>query len=38
VVVGTRVTARIQTGYLYTYALVMLLGVAAAMAWALAPR
>jgi NADH-quinone oxidoreductase subunit L len=38
VVAGTRVTARIQTGYLYTYALVMLLGVAAAMAWALAPR
>jgi NADH-quinone oxidoreductase subunit L len=33
IVAGTRVTARIQTGYLYTYALVMLLGVAAAMTW-----
>ena len=33
---GTRVTARIQTGYLYTYALVMLLGVAAANTWAMA--
>ena len=38
VVAGTRVTGRIQTGYLYTYALVMLLGVAAAMTWALAPH
>ncbi|HYD12032.1 MAG TPA: NADH-quinone oxidoreductase subunit L [Allosphingosinicella sp.] len=36
VVGGTRVTARIQTGYLYTYALVMLLGVAAAITWAMA--
>jgi len=36
VVAGTRVTARIQTGYLYTYALVMLLGVAAAVTWAMA--
>jgi NADH-quinone oxidoreductase subunit L len=36
IVAGTRVTARIQTGYLYTYALVMLLGVAAAMTWAMA--
>ena len=36
IVAGTRVTARIQTGYLYTYALVMLLGVAAATTWALA--
>ena len=33
---GTRLTARVQTGYLYTYALVMLLGVAAAMTWAMA--
>ncbi len=33
---GTRVTARVQTGYLYTYALVMLLGVAAATTWAMA--
>ena len=36
VVAGTRITARIQTGYLYTYALVMLLGVAAATTWAMA--
>jgi NADH-quinone oxidoreductase subunit L len=36
VLAGTRLTARIQTGYLYTYALVMLLGVAAAMTWAMA--
>jgi NADH-quinone oxidoreductase subunit L len=36
VVAGTRLTARVQTGYLYTYALVMLLGVAAAMTWAMA--
>jgi len=35
VVAGTRLTARIQTGYLYTYALVMLLGVAAAATWAM---
>ncbi len=33
---GTRLTARIQTGYLYTYALAMLLGVAAATTWAMA--
>jgi NADH-quinone oxidoreductase subunit L len=33
---GTRLTARLQTGYLYTYALVMLLGVAAATTWAMA--
>jgi NADH-quinone oxidoreductase subunit L len=36
VMAGTRLTARIQTGYLYTYALVMLLGVAAATTWAMA--
>jgi NADH-quinone oxidoreductase subunit L len=36
VVAGTRVTARVQSGYLYTYALVMLLGVAAAVTWAMA--
>ncbi|HEV7658249.1 MAG TPA: NADH-quinone oxidoreductase subunit L [Allosphingosinicella sp.] len=35
IVAGTRLTARIQTGYLYTYALVMLLGVAAAATWAM---
>jgi NADH-quinone oxidoreductase subunit L len=33
---GTRITARIQTGYLYTYALVMLLGLAAATTWVMA--
>jgi NADH-quinone oxidoreductase subunit L len=33
VVAGTRVAVRVQTGYLYTYALVMLLGVCAALAW-----
>jgi NADH-quinone oxidoreductase subunit L len=36
VFVGTRLTTRIQTGYVYTYALVMLLGVAAATTWAMA--
>ena len=36
VVAGTRLTARIQSGYLYTYALVMLLGVAAATTWVMA--
>ena len=36
VAVGNRLTARLQTGYLYTYALVMLLGVAAATTWAMA--
>jgi NADH-quinone oxidoreductase subunit L len=36
VVAGGRVTAWVQTGYLYTYALVMLLGVAAAVTWAMA--
>jgi NADH-quinone oxidoreductase subunit L len=33
---GNRLTARLQTGYLYTYALVMLLGLAAAATWAMA--
>ncbi len=36
VVGGNRLTARLQSGYLYTYALVMLLGVAAAATWAMA--
>jgi len=36
IVAGTRLTARIQSGYVYTYALVMLLGVAAATTWAMA--
>ncbi|HEX8535499.1 MAG TPA: NADH-quinone oxidoreductase subunit L [Allosphingosinicella sp.] len=33
---GNALTARLQSGYLYTYALVMLLGVAAAATWAMA--
>jgi NADH-quinone oxidoreductase subunit L len=33
---GTRLAVRAQTGYLYTYALVMLLGVAAATTWIMA--
>ena len=36
VVVGNVLTARLQSGYLYTYALVMLLGLAAAATWAMA--
>ena len=35
VVAGGRITRRIQSGYLYTYALVMLLGLAAAVTWAI---
>jgi len=31
---GSRLTARLQSGYVYTYALVMLLGLAAAATWA----
>jgi NADH-quinone oxidoreductase subunit L len=33
---GNRFAARVQTGYLYTYALVMLIGIAAATTWAMA--
>jgi len=33
VTTGTRVTARLQSGYLYTYAFVMLIGVSAAVTW-----
>jgi NADH-quinone oxidoreductase subunit L len=33
VVAGTRVTGRLQSGYLYTYAFVMLIGVSAAVTW-----
>ena len=33
---GNRLAGRMQTGYLYTYALVMLLGIAAATTWAMA--
>ncbi len=34
VVFGNRVTARVQSGYVYTYALVMLLGLAGVATWA----
>jgi NADH-quinone oxidoreductase subunit L len=33
---GTTLTARLQSGYLYTYALVMLLGLAAFATWMMA--
>ena len=33
---GSRLTARLQSGYVYTYALVMLLGIAAAATWIMA--
>jgi NADH-quinone oxidoreductase subunit L len=33
--VGNRVTYRLQTGYLYSYALVMLLGLIGAASWAI---
>jgi NADH-quinone oxidoreductase subunit L len=32
---GTRVTAKVQTGYLYSYAFVMLIGLTAAITWAI---
>ena len=32
---GSRVAARVQTGYLYTYAFVMLIGLTAAVTWAI---
>lgn len=32
---GTRVTAKVQTGYLYSYAFVMLIGLTAAVTWAI---
>ena len=35
VAVGNRVTYRLQTGYLYSYALVMLLGLIGAASWAI---
>jgi NADH-quinone oxidoreductase subunit L len=35
VVQGNQVTRRLQSGYLYTYALVMLIGLAAAATWAM---
>jgi NADH-quinone oxidoreductase subunit L len=33
--VGNRITARVQSGYVYTYALVMLLGLASVATWAM---
>ena len=36
VAAGTRLNVRFQSGYLYSYALVMLIGVAAATTWAMA--
>ena len=32
---GARVAGRFQTGYLYTYAFVMLIGLTAAVTWAI---
>lgn len=34
--VGSRAAARLQTGYVYTYAFVMLIGLTAAVTWAIA--
>jgi NADH-quinone oxidoreductase subunit L len=34
--VGTRAAARLQTGYVYTYAFVMLIGLTAAVTWVIA--
>ena len=34
--VGSRMTGRVQTGYVYTYAFVMLIGLTAAVTWAIA--
>jgi NADH-quinone oxidoreductase subunit L len=36
IVRGTGVTARLQSGYVYTYAFVMLIGIAGATTWAMA--
>jgi len=36
VVGGTRITGRLQSGYIYTYAFVMLIGLTAAVTWAMA--
>ena len=35
VVAGGKLTRKLQSGYVYTYALVMLLGLAAAITWAI---
>ena len=34
--VGSRMAGRVQTGYVYTYAFVMLIGLTAAVTWAIA--
>ena len=34
--VGTRAAGRLQTGYVYTYAFVMLIGLTAAVTWVIA--
>jgi NADH-quinone oxidoreductase subunit L len=36
IALGSRVTGRLQTGYVYTYAFVMLIGLTAAVTWAIA--
>ena len=33
---GSRAAAKLQTGYVYTYAFVMLIGLTAAVTWAIA--
>jgi NADH-quinone oxidoreductase subunit L len=38
VVAGGRVTRAVQSGYLYSYALVMLIGLAVAATWAIMPK
>jgi NADH-quinone oxidoreductase subunit L len=38
VVAGGRATRALQSGYLYSYALVMLIGLAAAVTWAIMPK
>ena len=35
---GSRISARLQSGYIYTYAFVMLIGLTAAVTWAIAGR
>ena len=35
---GSRISARFQSGYIYTYAFVMLIGLTAAVTWAIAGR
>src|SRR3546814_20463446 len=35
---GSRVAGRLQSGYVYTYAFVMLIGLTAAVTWAIAGR